>query len=118
MRKSVASLALLVVAAVIGVGTATAAPAGSSSQSREGAKCVKAGVKFLTKNGLLGPAIAQQVDYDTIDTDAGMPANSGLINADLPTPAYLPLSTVISLHYTNPELFDWCAKRGGDEDDD
>ena len=81
------------------------ASANNSSQAIEGARCVKAGVAFLVQNNLISAAAQQQIDYDTIDTDAGSP---GLINADLPAGSFLSLGTVIRLHFTNPELFDWC----------
>ena len=85
------------------------AAAGASSKSVgsfRGARCVAAGVKFLIKNDLLAAAARQQVDYDTIDSDSG--GSEGAINTDLPSPSFLPLGTVIRLHYTNPALFDWC----------
>ena len=63
-------------------------------------------MNFLVKNDLLVAAARQQVDYDTIDSDSG--GSEGAINTDLPSPSFLPLGTVIKLHYTNPELFDWC----------
>ena len=69
----------------------TAAPvsANGGSDAVRGARCVVAGVKFLASNGLLVKAALRQVDYDTIDSDGG--GDAGLINADLPTPAFLPL---------------------------
>ena len=85
------------------------AAAGASSKSVgsfRGVRCVAAGVKFLITNDLLVAAARQQVDYDTIDSDSG--GSEGAINTDLPSPSFLPLGTVIKLHYTNPELFDWC----------
>ena len=82
-----------------------------------GPKCVQAGVKFLIKNDLLIAAAEGKVDYDTIDSDTA-PFTSGLINADLPTPAFLPLGDVIKLHYTSPQLFDWCIKSKNRDDDD
>jgi hypothetical protein len=44
-----------------------------------------------------------------------------LINTNLPTPAFLPPGAVVDLHFTNPELFDWCSKgkrHHHDDDDD
>ena len=82
------------------------ASSSKGSDSLRGLRCVAAGVNFLVENKLLGAAARQQVDYDTIDSDSG--GSEGLINTDLPTPSFLPLWTVIKLHYTNPELFDWC----------
>ena len=78
----------------------------SRADTLRGARCVVAGVRFLVENNLLVAAAKQQVDYDTIDSDSG--GSEGLINTDLPTPSFLPLGTVIRLHFTNPELFDWC----------
>lgn len=87
--------------------SAAAGASAKSVGSLRGVRCVAAGVKFLIKNDLLVAAARQQVDYDTIDSDSG--GSEGAINTDLPTPAFLPLGTVIKLHYTNPELFDWCS---------
>ena len=81
------------------------ASANNSADAIAGARCVKAGVAFLVQNGLISAAAQRQIDYDSIDTDAGSP---GLINADLPPNSFLSLGTVIRLHFTNPELFDWC----------
>jgi hypothetical protein len=72
-----------------------------------GVQCVKNGVHFF-KNDLLVAAAKQEIDYDTIDSDSG--GNEGAINTDLPPESFLPLGTVIQLHYTNPELFDWCLR--------
>jgi hypothetical protein len=114
-----------ITAIVLASSLAFALDAGAGSRDRgkdgaavSGARCVKAGVRFLIKNDLLLAAARQQVDYDTIDSDSG--GGEGLINTDLPSPAFLPLGTVVALHYTNPELFDWCLKGSGrnDEDDD
>ncbi|HEX7143773.1 MAG TPA: hypothetical protein VF225_00560 [Gaiellaceae bacterium] len=100
--------ALLLSVAMLAAFAVTAAPvsANGGSDAVRGARCVVAGVKFLASNGLLVKAALRQVDYDTIDSDGG--GDAGLINADLPTPAFLPLGEVIRLHFTNPELFDWC----------
>ena len=46
------------------------------------------------------------MDYEPLDSDAD---GLGLINTDLPSPSFLPLLDVIKLHYTNPELFEWCS---------
>jgi hypothetical protein len=83
------------------------AGANNSSDALAGARCVKAGVKFLIENDLLRAAALRQIDYDTIDSDGG--GDAGLINTDLPPGSFLSLGTVIRLHFTNPELFDWCA---------
>lgn len=97
----------LVIAAASVLALVPAAGASSrSSDSIRGARCVAAGVRFLIQNDLLVAAARRQVDYDTIDSDSG--GSEGAINTDLPSPSYLPLGTVIRLHFTNPELFDWC----------
>jgi hypothetical protein len=115
MRKHIA-----LVGAVVGVALALVPAAmaggGSSSNAIEGARCVKAGVTFLVQNDLLRAAALRQIDYSDLDTDAGpAPGNddaystSGAINTDLPNGANLSLGEVIRLHFTTPELFDWCA---------
>ena len=99
-----AFVALIAALSLVSVGNAQPRQA---SDSLKGVRCVVAGVQFLIQNDLLIAAAKQQLDYDTIDSDSG--GSEGLINTDLPTPSFLPLGTVIRLHYTNPELFDWCA---------
>ena len=101
-------IAIFLTVATMAALALSASPAGATggSDAVRGARCVVAGVKFLASNGLLVKAALRQVDYDTIDSDGG--GDAGLINADLPTPAFLPLGEVIRLHFTNPELFDWC----------
>jgi hypothetical protein len=98
------------VAAVIGLGGLAAAPV-DAAPGGKGA-CVKAGTGVLTSLGLMSAAARQQVNYALIDQDGpGIPAlgvPGGLINAQLGDEAFLPLSTVIGLHRTNPELFAWC----------
>ncbi len=84
------------------------AGANNGSEARAGARCVKAGVTFLIQNNLLRAAALQQIDYDTIDSDSG--GSEGAINTDLPPNSFLSLGTVIRLHFTNPELFDWCSR--------
>ena len=100
--------ALLLSVAMLAAFAVTAAPVSANGGSRRRSRrsLRRAGVKFLASNGLLVKAALRQVDYDTIDSDGG--GDAGLINADLPTPAFLPLGEVIRLHFTNPELFDWC----------
>lgn len=105
MRMRLAVLGATVVAAAAVL--APAAAANNSGDAIAGARCVKAGVGFLIENDLLRAAALRQIDYDTIDSDGG--GSAGLINADLPAGSYLPLGTVVRLHFTNPELFDWCA---------
>ena len=100
------ALLLATAAAVVLTVVPTAGASSRHSDSLRGARCVAAGVNFLVQNNLLVAAARQQVDYDTIDSDSG--GSEGAINTDLPTPSFLPLWTVIRLHYTNPELFDWC----------
>lgn len=105
--RLLAGLAGLVAAASLVVAPMASANGGNRG-TVSGARCVVNGVIWLADNGLLVAAAKQQVDYDTIDSDSG--GTEGLINADLPTPSFLPLDTVIALHYTNPALFDWCLR--------
>ena len=107
MRKLALTLATAAAAAVALVPTATAAPSAQGADAVRGARCIAAGVGFLAENRLLAAAARQQIDYDTIDSDSG--GSEGLINTDLPAGSYLPLGAVIRLHFTNPELFDWCS---------
>ena len=105
MLKRLALLGATATAAALAF--STTATASNSSDAIAGARCVKAGVTFLVQNNLLKAAALRQIDYDTIDSDGG--GDAGLINTDLPPGSYLSLGTVIRLHFTNPELFDWCA---------
>jgi len=107
MRKLALTLATAAAAVVALVPTATAAPSAQGADAVRGARCIAAGVGFLVENNLLTAAARQQIDYDTIDSDSG--GSEGLINTDLPARSYLPLGAVIRLHFTNPELFDWCS---------
>ena len=107
MFKKIA-LTLAVAAASVLLLVPAAGASSRSSESLSGIRCVAAGVSFLVENKLLVAAARQQVDYDTIDSDSG--GSEGAINTDLPSPSFLPLWTVIRLHYTNPELFDWCNR--------
>ncbi len=104
LRKIALTLAIAATAVLALVPAAGASP--RNADALRGVRCVAAGVQFLVQNDLLVAAARRQVDYDTIDSDSG--GSEGAINTDLPSPSFLPLSTVIRLHFTNPELFDWC----------
>ena len=99
----------MAVAATAALSLVSTAPASSprAEEAVAGARCVQAGVRFLLENDLLVAAARKQIDYDTIDSDSG--GSEGLINTNLPPESFLSLGTVIRLHFTNPELFDWCA---------
>jgi len=115
MRKQLATVAVVVAVVGVALVPATAMGASGSASSIEGARCVKAGVTFLVQNRLLKAAALREIDYSDLDTDATNPANddtynaSGPINTDLPNGSNLSLGEVIRLHYTNPQLFDWCS---------
>jgi hypothetical protein len=100
------ALTLAIAATVVLALVPVAGASSRSADSVRGARCVAAGVQFLIQNNLLVAAARRQVDYDAIDSDSG--GSEGLINTDLPAGSFLPLLTVIQLHFTNPELFDWC----------
>ncbi len=106
LKKIALTLAVAATAVIALVPAAGAGGPRDRSESIKGIRCVAAGVQFLIENDLLVAAAKRQVDYDTIDSDSG--GSEGLINTDLPSPSFLPLGAVIRLHYTNPELFDWC----------
>ena len=106
MLRKTALILTIAVAVVLMLVPAAGASSKQHPDALRGVRCVAAGVNFLIKNNLLVAAARQQIDYDTIDSDYH--GNEGLINTDLPPNSFLPLLTVIKLHYTNPELFDWC----------
>jgi hypothetical protein len=103
MKKRITA-ALLAGVAVTTIGVVGATDTASAATPRQGAACVRQGVKFLITNHLLVKAARGQVDYAPLDNTGG----TGQIRTDLGDSAFLPLSTVIKLHYTNPELFAWC----------
>jgi hypothetical protein len=109
MLKRLALTASIVATVALALFSTTAAAGGGgrSEEKVRGALCVAAGVEFLVENNLLVAAAKRQIDYDTIDSDSG--GSEGPINTDLPPRSFLPLWKVIQLHFTNPELFDWCA---------
>ncbi len=111
MTKRLILIAVVALTAALSLVSVGNAEVRRGDDSVRGLRCVVAGVTFLIDNGLFIAAVRQQVDYDTIDSDSG--GSEGLINTDLPTPSFLPLRTVIQLHYTNPELFDWCLRPSG-----
>lgn len=116
MRKRIALVTAVVAVGALGLVPVSTAGGGNSSNAIEGARCVQAGVAFLVQNDLLRAAALRQIDYSDLDTDtAPAPGNddtystSGPVNTDLPNGANLSLGDVIRLHFTSPELFDWCA---------
>ena len=106
LKRITLALAIAATAAVALVPTAGASSP-RSADAISGARCVQAGVRYLLENELLVAAARQQIDYDAIDSDSG--GSEGAINTNLPAGSFLPLGAVIRLHFTNPELFDWCS---------
>jgi hypothetical protein len=106
LKRITLTLAIAATAAVALVPTAGASSP-RSADAISGARCVQAGVRYLLENELLVAAARQQIDYDAIDSDSG--GSEGAINTNLPAGSFLPLGAVIRLHFTNPELFDWCS---------
>ena len=106
LKRITLTLAIAATAAIALVPTAGASSP-RSADAISGARCVQAGVRYLLENELLVAAARQQIDYDAIDSDSG--GSEGAINTNLPAGSFLPLGAVIRLHFTNPELFDWCG---------
>jgi hypothetical protein len=127
MLKRIAVLGVILTVALTSTAVAVAGSNGwgwgkGKQRTLSGEKCVRAGVDFLIKNDLILAASRGEIDYDAIDSDTA-PFTSGLINTNLPAGSFLPLGTVVELHLTSPELFDWCLKgkqkdRDRDDDDD
>jgi hypothetical protein len=108
MKERIAMLAVAAAGTIGGIGAGSASASAEQQpaaqvESREGARCVAAGVKFLAKNGLLADAARRQIDYSTLADP-----ESGPIFTTLPPGSFLSLGQVIRLHYTNPSLFAWC----------
>ncbi|HUF01872.1 MAG TPA: hypothetical protein VMN35_05560 [Gaiellaceae bacterium] len=102
MFKRIAVLATVALAAMALTATASAQ---RPADPGKGGRCIAAGVGTLVSLGLIDEAAKGQVDYAPLGSQSG---GAGLIRVEFDGPAYLPLSTVIGLHRTNPELFAWC----------
>jgi hypothetical protein len=99
---------LTVIAAVIAAAALTAAPLGSAAKPADpgkGGRCIAAGVGTLVSLGLIDEAAKGQLDYAPL---GNQPGGAGAIRVAFTGPAFLPLSTVIGLHRTSPQLFAWC----------
>ena len=97
---------LALLAAVIATAALAVAPIGSAAKPSDpgkGGRCIAAGVGTLVSLGLIDDAARGEVDYAPLGLNG-----AGLIRVALPAGSFLPLSTVIGLHRTNPELFAWC----------
>ncbi len=97
---------ITVIAAVVAATALALAPIGSAAKPEDpgkGGRCIAAGVGTLVSLGLIDEAARGEVDY----SEYGL-GGAGFIRVDLPEGSFLKLSTVISLHRTNPELFTWC----------
>lgn len=99
-------LAVLATVALSALAFAAVAPAkGKPADPGTGGRCIAAGVGTLVSLGLIDEAARGDLDYAPLGSQEG---GAGLIRLAFPGPAFLPLSTVIGLHRTNPELFAWC----------
>ena len=97
---------ITVIAAVVAATALALAPIGSAAKPADpgkGGRCIAAGVGTLVSLGLIDDAARGEVDYAPLGLNG-----AGLIRVALPEGSFLKLSTVISLHRTNPELFAWC----------
>jgi hypothetical protein len=95
---------LALIAAVIAVAALAVAPIGAAKPSGDpgkGGRCIAAGVTTLVGAGLIVDAARGTLDYSALAGPNG-------VRLDLAPGTFLPLSTVIGLHRTNPELFAWC----------
>ena len=104
MKKLLALGAAAGIATVSLLATAPAAQAapGAPGKAADG-QCVKAGLDTLRGLGALPLAAQGKLDYAPYGTNG-----LGLINLPLEKGSFIPLSTVISLHLSSPELFAWC----------
>ena len=106
MLKKVVLLAAVAASALAVTSTAIAG-GGNSQSARDAAACVQAGIGTLVSLGLIDEAAQGKLNYYPLGSQAG---GAGLINvAFTANPTYIPLKDVVSLHRSNPELFDWCA---------
>jgi hypothetical protein len=99
-------LAVLATVALSALALTAVAPAkGKPADPGKGGRCIAAGVGTLVSLGLIDEAARGEVDYAPLGSQ---PGGAGLIRVAFEGPAFLPLSAVIGLHRTNPELFAWC----------
>jgi hypothetical protein len=91
LRKLIVLVAGVAAAAALLAGPATAAPTAPTINPSAG-QCVAAGVRVLQENGGISYFARNGVPLSLIGGEGT-----------------LPLSTVIWLHITNPELFPWCS---------
>lgn len=98
-------IALLSVVAISAMALTATASAQRPADPGKGGRCIAAGVGTLVSLGLIADAAQGKVDYAPLGSQ---PGGAGFIRVALTEPAFLPLSTVIGLHRTNPELFVWC----------
>jgi hypothetical protein len=100
MKRIVAAVALMLVAAGFGV---TASADAAPPKPGQGGACVQAGIGTLKSLGLFQDAVKQKIDYSTLADPT-----VGPIYADLPQGSFFSLGQVVSLHAASPDLFDWC----------
>lgn len=94
---------LLIVLSALVIANGFVAFAARPADAGAGGQCARAGVNFLIANDLIVAAAQGAIDYSTVAD-----AEDGPIFADLPKDSFLSLGTVVKLHTTNPELFEWC----------
>jgi NO-binding membrane sensor protein with MHYT domain len=98
-------IALFAVVAISAMALTATASAQRPADPGKGGRCIAAGVGTLVSLGLIADAAQGKVDYAPLGSQ---PGGAGFIRVAFTEPAFLPLSTVIGLHRTNPELFVWC----------
>ena len=104
-KKLAAGAGVAALAVVMAAAPASAAPKNDSLPVNDGAYCVQQGIATLKGMGALQAAAKQQVDYSAFGT-----SGTGQIRLPLAPETYLPLGTVVALHASNPEYFEWCDR--------
>jgi hypothetical protein len=111
-KLAIGAGALALTAGVVVAAPASAAPKDMSKPTNDGAYCVQQGIGTLKALGALQAAAKGELDYAPLGSQ---PGGAGFINLEF-TPAqvedgvYFSLGTVVKLHTTNPEYFDWCMR--------
>jgi hypothetical protein len=112
-KLAIGAGALALTAGVVVAAPASAAPKDPGKPMSDGAWCVQQGIGTLKALDLLQTAAKGELDYAPLGSQ---PGGLGFINIAFTSEqvedgVYLSLGTVVKLHTTNLEYFDWCAAR-------
>ncbi len=104
-KKLAAGAGVAALAVVMAAAPASAAPKSDSLPKNDGAYCVQQGLATLKGLGALQLAAQGKVDYSAFGE-----SGTGQIRLPLAEGSFLSLGTVVSLHTSSPQLFEWCDR--------